>query len=263
MKVNRWTIGRRAVQLAVLTLLASPAFGWTLFEGTLDAASLGGILLSDPLATLQVLLLTGSLATPLLIGCLTVLALYGLLGGRVFCGWVCPVGFLTDLVEPLARRLRRPVWALNWKLVSLVVMLGLTLLLGLPAFETLSPIGIGVRALTFGAGGGLVLLILILLVELLLVRRAWCRSLCPLGGLYSLLGRLSPVRVRYHADRCTHCGACSRVCFVEEVLEPSLERGLGQIRDGDCSRCGACVGVCPVQALDFTVCQPFTTRRIS
>lgn len=257
MKVNRWTIGRRIVQVLVLLLLTTPAFGWSFFEGNLAAGAIVGLQLSDPMAALQILLLTGSLTTSMLTGTAIVLVFYALLGGRIFCGWICPVHLLTDLVDmlPWPRNLSR--WTLNGKLSALAVTGVLTLLLGIPAFETVSPIGIAARALTFGVSSSLLILLFIVLSELLLVRRVWCRSLCPLGGFYVLLGRISPVAIAYDEAKCTHCGQCQDVCFVPEVLNPSLTQHVSRVHSGDCTRCGACIGVCPDHALDFGIRKPF------
>lgn len=257
MRVNRWTVGRRCVQMLVLLLLATPAFGWTFFEGNLAAAAVSGLQLSDPLASLQVLLLTGALSATLVVGTAIVAVFYALIGGRVFCGWVCPVHLLTDLADLLpgtTRSSRRP---LHWKTSALALTAIMSLLLGIPAFETISPIGITARALTFGVGSSLGIVALILLAELLLVRRLWCRNLCPLGGFYAQLGRVSPVAVAYDAGKCTHCGQCRRVCFVPEVLEPSLQEGAERVHSGECTRCGACVGICPDRALNFGLRNPF------
>ena len=92
MRVNRWRLARRLVQTAVVLLLASPALGLSLFQGNLASASLAGLKLSDPLATLQVLLLTGGLALSLAGGAGLVLLFYSLVGGRTFCGRDCLVG---------------------------------------------------------------------------------------------------------------------------------------------------------------------------
>lgn len=257
MKVNRWTLGRRCVQILVLLLLASPAFGWTFFEGNLGAAAIVGLQLSDPLAALQILLLTGSLTATMLLGTAIVLVFYGLLGGRVFCSWVCPVHLITDLNDllPWPKRLSR--WALEWKTTALIVTAVTTVMFGLPVFETVSPIGITARALTFGISSSLVVVGLIVIAELVLVRRVWCRSLCPLGGFYSQLGRISPLAVAYDSAKCSHCGECQRVCFVQEVLTPSLESQMNMVHSGECTRCGACVGICPDKALDFGLRNPF------
>jgi len=259
MKVNRWTIIRRLVQCGVVLLLASPAFGWSFFDGNLAAASLLGLQLSDPLATLQILLLTGTLSATLLTGTGIVLAFYGLLGGRVFCGWICPVHLLTDLAEMLPWARRLPRWSLGWKWAALLLTGVLSLLLGVPAFEILSPIGVSGRLLGFGLGSSVAILVLVVLLEWLLVRRGWCRSLCPLGAVYALLGRVSPLAVAYKPERCSHCGECERVCCVPEVLAPSLTGAVERIHSGECSRCGACVGICPDQALNFGLRRPFET----
>lgn len=256
MRVNRWRLARRLVQLTVVLLLASPALGLSLFQGNLASASLAGLRLSDPLAALQVLLLTGGLALSLAAGVGLVLLFYLLVGGRTFCGWVCPVHLLTDLAERLPGSRHRPRWQPGWKWVSLGVALLLTLALRIPAFETLSPIGIVGRALSFGPGPELVLVGLLVAAELLLVRRLWCRSLCPLGALYAALGRISPLRVVYDAERCVHCGRCRQECFVPEVLAPPLEQGAAAVVSGECSRCGSCVGACPVGALSLRYRHP-------
>jgi len=256
MKVRRWTWIRHGVQCLVLLLLASPALGLAFFQGNLQAASLLDLKLSDPLASLQVLLLTGSLALPLATGAAVVLAGYWLLGGKGFCGWVCPVGLLTDLAEYLPHVRKLPRWPLWGKLAGLVVVMMVSLLLGIPAFETISPIGIGSRALGFGAGSDLLLVVAILLADLLLVRRFWCRSLCPLGGFYSLLGRVSPLKIGYLEAACTRCNRCRASCFVPEVLTAPLDRGTTSVTSGDCTRCGACLDSCPTGALKLRFQHP-------
>lgn len=256
MRVNRWNIARRCVQLLVVALLATPTFGWTLFEGNLASASLLGLKLSDPLAALQILLLTGGLALQVLIGTLTVLVVYWIFGGRSFCGWICPVHLLTDMLDLIPGRDHLARWKNEWKWVSLGVVVALTLLSGLPVFETVSPISITGRALNFGVGPGLIILLLIVVVELFLIRRVWCRSLCPLGAVYAGLGRISPLKVVYRNDLCTHCGRCQQVCFVPEVLEPAIERGASLVQSGECTRCAACIGDCPVNALTFGYRKP-------
>lgn len=257
MRGKRWAVARRMVQLLVLLLLASPALGWTFFQGNLASAALSGLRFSDPLAALQVLLLTGVLTLPLLGGLALTGTFYLLAGGRSFCGWVCPVHLLTDLSGLLPGRVARR-WRTGWKWAALAMTLILTVLLGVPAFETFSPIGITGRALCFGFGPELVLLLLIVLVELTLVQRLWCRSCCPLGGLYALLGRVSPLGVNYDQAACVHCGRCQQACFVPEVLSPPLSGADRTVRSGECTRCGACIDSCPSAALAMAYRNPFS-----
>jgi ferredoxin-type protein NapH len=253
MNFNKWWILRRTVQLLILALIASPLLGMTFFNGNLAAADLFGLPLADPLAFLQALIGGKVFVLSYLGSALLVVAFYFFLGGRSFCGWVCPVGLITELGDKLRHRLgcgesTIPLATSRWSMVLVLLTVAAT---GIPLFEVLSPIGIISRAIAFASFMPLLLLAAILLVEIAVSRRVWCRSLCPLGGFYSALARFSPVRIGFIKDRCTYCGDCLHACPVEEVLAPSLERGAMQVTAGDCNRCLACVDICPTRALQI------------
>lgn len=247
----RWWLPRRALQLLVVGVIASPLSGVRFFSGNLAAADLFGVPLADPLAFLQASI-GGRVLVPSYLGsALLVTLLYLILGGRSFCGWICPVGLVTELGDKLRRRLGSgvrtvPLAANRWTLLLVLSVVAVT---GIPLFEALSPISIVSRAVAFGALLPLLVPAALLLVEIALYRRVWCRSLCPLGGLYTLLARFSPLGVRFVEERCTRCGDCLAACPVEEVLAPSLEQGAPRVTAGDCSRCLACIDSCPTGAL--------------
>jgi ferredoxin-type protein NapH len=244
-------MARRLVQLTVMGLIASPLAGLSVFQGTLAAGDLFGLPLADPLAALQVVLASGVVVPAFIVSALGVTLFYFLLGGRTFCGWVCPVYLLTELADRLRVRLGQgdrviPLATKSWLLLATVVITALT---GMPLFEVLSPIGMTVRAIAFGGWLAIACLVGLLMLEISVGRRIWCRSLCPLGGFYSLVGQGSPLRLRFHQSRCTACGHCTQVCPVEEVLVPSLQQGVPQVRSGECTRCGRCIDNCQTHAL--------------
>lgn len=251
MSFSRWWIPRRISQLSILGLIASPLLGMTFFSGTLAAADLFGLPLADPLAFLQALI-GGRVFVPAYLGsALLVSVFYFILGGRSFCGWICPVGLITEMGDKLRSRLgsgraTMPLVTNRWSLGLVLTAAGIT---GIPLFEVISPIAITSRAIAFAALMPVLVLAAILLVEIAVSRRVWCRSLCPLGGFYSILAHFSPVRVGFIKERCTGCDDCLRACPVEEVLAPSLKGGARQVTAGDCSRCLACIDSCPANAL--------------
>ena len=255
MNFKRWGIARCTVQLLMIALLASPLAGLAIFRGNLAAAELLGLPLADPLAFLQALLGGRVFVLSYLLSAMLVVGFYVLLGGRTFCGWVCPVGLITELADRLRKRLGTgtqtlPLTLNRW---SLALVLLVVMVTGVPLFELFSPIGVISRAIVFAALVPLLLVAAILLVELLVARRVWCRSLCPLGGFYSLLAAASPLRIGFISERCTHCNDCLKACPVEEVLYPSLELNHPQVAAGDCIRCMACLDTCPTKALKISI----------
>ncbi len=251
----KWWPIRRLVQLGVIALIASPLAGLNIFRGNLAAGDLLGVGLADPLAFMQATLASHIFILSFFGSALAVAAFYFVIGGRTFCGWVCPVYLVTELNDRLSRYLgiAERSYSLSGTRWSLAVTLSVSLLAGIPLFEMLSPIGITSRAIMFKSWTPLLLVLGIMIVEALAARRIWCRSLCPVGGFYALLGRFSPLRVGFSRQRCTGCGECSRVCPVEEVLAPSLVDGAGQVTSGDCTRCGDCIDICPAKALDVNI----------
>jgi ferredoxin-type protein NapH len=130
----------------------------------------------------------------------------------------------------------------------------LALLTGQTLFLALNPIGVLSRALVYGASGALVWVLALLLFEVLYARRAWCRTVCPIGLTYGLLGAKAPVRVTYDLEVCAHEGECRKVCEVPHVLELTIKGRAEEPKldvGPDCTRCGLCVDACPTGALRY------------
>lgn len=251
MSFRKWSATRRVVQVLGVAALASPLAGLTFFRGTLAAADIFGLPLADPLAAVQVLFASGVAVPAFILSAAGVTLFYFLLGGRTFCSWVCPVYLLTELCDKVRAKLRtgRNVFPLTLKQGLLLLTIIATAVTGLPLFEIISPIGIASRAVAFGLWSGIFILGGIVLAELFFARRLWCRSLCPLGAYYALVGRYSPLKIGFEETRCNCCGDCRIVCPVEEVLDPSLTGGEKFISSGECTRCGLCMDACQAGAL--------------
>jgi len=253
---------RRLTQFGLLLLFFGTAhWGWEaakdvpLLSGNLSASEfLGLIPMADPFAALQIFLAGHVLQAESVVGAALVLGFYGLLGGRVFCAWVCPVNAVTDVAGWMRQRLPIPtLFALNRNIryFVLATALILSVVAGVAAFEWVSPVGMMHRGIVFGMGLGFLALIAIFLFDLLILKNGWCGHLCPLGAFWSLVGKVALVRVRFDKDSCTHCGECARVCPEPQVLNLKKLEQTGYVVPGECSNCGRCTALCPEGSLNF------------
>lgn len=258
----RYIVLRRLVQLGTLLLFFGTAhWAWELpkktplLTGNLSASEFIGLIpMADPFAALQIFLAGHVLQQETLIGAAIVLGFYLLVGGRVYCAWVCPVNLVTDLSGWLRQRL--PISALftlprNIRYYVLAAALVLSLFTGVAAFEWVSPIGMMHREIIFGLGLGFLALLAIFLFDLLILKNGWCGHLCPLGGFWSLVGKTALIRVRFDKTSCTHCGECARVCPEPQVLNLKKLEEVGYVASGECSNCGRCSPLCPEGSLSF------------
>lgn len=254
----RFRVLRRAVQLGVLGLFWLGAHRHLgVLTGDLSSSRvLRTIPMSDPFATLQVAATGHMPADTVLIGSAVTLGVWFLLGGRTFCSWVCPVNLVADTAALTRRQFGLPGgFALDrrarWWVLLLALVLSATT--GVAAFELVSPIGMLHRELIFGAGLGLLVIPLLFLVDLFLLRRGWCGSLCPLGAFWSLVGRFSPVSITWDDAACDRCMDCVPVCPEAQVLNFNRLPETGFVESGDCTRCARCVEVCHAGACSLRI----------
>ncbi len=166
----------------------------------------------------------------------------------------CTANMVTDLAAWLRGRLGiRDMFRLSRSIRYSVLSVALILsaIMGVAAFEWVSPISMLHRELIFGIGLGWTAVLGVFLFDLLILRHGWCGHLCPLGAFYAVLGKIAPIRVRFDTPTCTHCGECARVCPEPQVLNLKKAAAVGFIDSGECSNCGRCLSVCPERTLSF------------
>jgi len=195
--------------------------------------------------------------------------------GKAFCGWVCPLGTLQELIGKLGRRLNLPLRRLDdgnvarvrpvkWLIVVILVLL-LPLLTGLGVtphslgnpYCDICPSRIATTLLTgsteqlalrsggiaFALGAIANTLIGFTLVAAFALRQPFCR-ICPMLGFNAAFQRLSPLRlVKRQHDKCGKCGICAQACPMD-IFEIAREHGAKAYHE-DCTLCGRCAEFCP------------------
>ncbi len=254
----KWLILRRLSQLTVLGFfLLGPLAGIWWISGSLSGSLIFKVVpLTDPLVFLQTIFAGHRPAATALSGALLVSSFYLLMGGRVFCSWVCPVNIIADGAAWLRDRIgiRGVLLFSNSSRYWLLAMVcGLALASQSAVWEMINPVTIFSRGIIFGLGGAVVVGAALFFFDLLLGKRGWCQ-ICPTGALYSLLGYLSPLKVIARARaNCDQCLACYKVCPEPQVLHGPLKEKEASpvVRSGQCTNCGRCIDVCPQSVFTF------------
>ena len=281
-RIERWTCARRVVQIAVALLFFVPLIvaGWGVagfdlgapeesvstpsdfaWWGSLSSSHLLGLDALDPFAAIQVAVAAKDVAFAGLAWALPVLAVYGIVRGRAFCGWACPVNLLCEFVDWLRGKsgitVCERVVPRKAKVALAAAVLALSAACSVPVFELVNPISAVNKAVLFGSFAGAFTLVAIVVAELFWARRVWCRALCPLGGMYEVLGCVGLVSVKIDHGSCVHCGACQAACLCDpEILDDVLSGKADRVVAGDCMLCGKCVDACPHSALEIGLALP-------
>ncbi len=258
---HKYLLLRRSTQLAFLGLfLLGPWFGIWWVKGNLTASLTFGILpLTDPFVLVQTLFARHWPETTAILGAVIVAVSYAVIGGRVYCSWVCPVNPVTDAAHwlhdrfGLAKGWQPKRNTRYWVLAMVLIVSALT---GTIAWEFVNPISMLHRGLIFGMGFAWAFVVAVFLFDLFVSRRGWCGHLCPVGAFYGLLGMRSLLRVSA-ANRaaCDDCMDCFAVCPEMHVITPALRGGDTEtpiILSHDCTNCGRCIDVCAPNVFRFT-----------
>lgn len=258
---HRFLLARRAVQLLVLAMfLAGPWWGVWILKGNYSSSLLlDTVPLTDPLILLQSLAAGYWPQTLALVGGLIIAVSYALIASRAFCAWVCPLNMVTDAAAWLRRKLGIRTSATLPRMTRYVLLAMILIgsaFSGTLLWEWVNPVATLGRALIFGAGAGLLLVIAIFVFDLLVVEHGWCGHLCPMGALYGVIGAKGLLRVNAVArENCTRCMDCYHVCPEPHVLRTPLHGNAEQstqVLSQDCITCGRCIDVCAEHVFQIT-----------
>jgi len=197
--------------------------------------------------------------------------------GKSFCSWLCPVGFISELVgdfgdkistklfgKPLKmpKFLDYPLRSVKYLLLAFFVYviffqmsaLALRSFLDSPYnlladvkmfyfFADITQTGLIVIAVLFGLS--------------IFIRNFWCRYLCPYGALLGALSFLSPNKIKRDTSSCIDCKLCTKACPSRINVHK-----VNMVYSDECSSCMSCIDACPVKdTLQFR--SAITKKKIS
>ncbi|MDE7086619.1 MAG: 4Fe-4S binding protein, partial [Clostridia bacterium] len=274
-KVKDWFIAhkptkRRLIQLYAALLTNAHVTGFAtgkIYTGDtkkacvpgLNCYSCPGAVGACPLGALQDSLAQSKATAPAYI--FGILILFGLLLGRVICGFLCPFGLIQELLykirTPKLRKSRFTRVLSYFKYVLLVIVIAVPVIYaGIPSFcKYVCPAGTFEGAVSllanpnnsdfFGMLANLFTwkfcVLVAVVVASVFIYRFFCRFICPLGAIYSMFAPVSLMGVKLDKDKCIDCGLCIQGCKMD----------IKHVGDHECIQCGECISVCPVQAISW------------
>jgi len=272
---HKWLLLRRFSQLGIIGLfLLGPVFGIWFIKGNMSSSlTLDTVPLTDPFVFLQTLFTGYIPEITVIIGAVIVALFYLIVGGRVYCSWVCPINIVTDAADWL-RRVLKVKTSLSFSRMGryglLLVSLVLASVTGVLVWELVNPVTMIQREIVFAMGLSWLFITGIFILDAFVSRRAWCGHLCPMGAFYGLLGQASIIKVNaINRDSCNDCMDCFAVCPEPQVIKPALKGSVTSspvINSGNCTNCARCIDVCAENV--FTIKHRFinlksTSRLVS
>ncbi len=168
---------------------------------------------------------------------------------RAFCGYLCPIGTLSEWLHAGARRLGfravhlpyrldRGLAALKYAVLGVILWLtwraGELIFRGFdPCYALLSRHGEDITLWAYVVSAAII-------AGSLIVTVPFCRWLCPLAAVFAPFSRVGFGRIKRDESACVRCGECSTACPMG-ILVDRLE----QVTASRCVSCLDCVQVCP------------------
>ncbi len=192
---------------------------------------------------------------------------FGILFGRMICGFLCPFGFLQELLYKIKTKKLKIKEKLDSKLRYLKYVILLLFVILLPIFlvggygvsapyfcklicpagtlEAGIPLVLGNEDLQLLVGwlfSWKVFILIIVIVMSVFIHRFFCKYMCPLGAIYGLFNKIGFYRLDIDKEKCTDCFACHKACLMNVKVTENPN-------SAECIRCGDCKSVCPTDAI--------------
>ncbi len=185
------------------------------------------------------------------------LIFFGIILGRIICGFLCPFGFFQEILYKIkTKKIKKNKLTKRFSyikyLILILFVIVFSIILKAPSFcKYICPEG------TLEAGIPLIFLrddlkilignifslkliiLLIVITASIFMYRFFCSFICPLGAIYSLFNKISLFGVIVDENNCIKCNECIKVC----------KMNIKKVGDRECIACGSCINKCPKSAI--------------
>lgn len=219
-------------------------------------------------------------------GVILFLVLLTLVGGRIYCSVICPLGVFQDIVARIGKGKKKMPYTYskpkNWLRYVMLILLVVAFIAGVHAFVALlDPYGIYGRMANnifqpiWIWGNNLLAaiaermdsyafyrtdvwlkslptFIIAIAMAVLVIVLAWrngrtyCNTICPVGTILGFLSRFSLFRISIDKEKCNKCTLCARNCKAS-----CIDTANYQVDHSRCVACMNCIGKCKKDAIHY------------
>ncbi|MBT3232614.1 MAG: 4Fe-4S binding protein [Calditrichaeota bacterium] len=187
---------------------------------------------------------------PLNLSMLVAILVLTLLAKKAFCSWVCPIGFLGELLSKIGIKIVPGKFQISesvnrWfkllRYISLAAVLFFTYRTGELILRGYDPFYAIFSGMGHGTLGNVTILVMSLIaIGSLVIPMFFCRYLCPLGAALDPFSKLGLIKICRNEETCIECGECQTACPHGLAPQDTIF-----LRDSDCTNCLECVEACP------------------
>lgn len=157
------------------------------------------------------------------------------ISGRAFCGKVCPIGFIQDLLYkiPFPVKIKKFKGDNYLRYIKYIILI---LSIVLVAF------GINTHELIQLPIIAVVTLLAIAVFASIIIRRPFCKYMCSFGVIFGLGNKTAIRKYKIDTEKCVKCRACVQTCKMDIVpYDPPNQM--------ECIHCNRCKNICPRKAI--------------
>ena len=174
---------------------------------------------------------------------------FSILGNKIFCGWICPLGCLQEFIYKVSKGLKKiqvSFFITNSVRFSLILLFSIYVyFFEMNIYDLFNPF----ELFHWHLDTYILVVISMVIAGSLIFFRPFCHFLCPAGFLTWIFEQISIFKIHKNIDKCTHCKKCIKEgpC---SAIEPIIN---DQKIVPDCYACGKCIESCPEDALTFSL----------
>lgn len=201
--------------------------------------------LTKPLARYQII---GFIPPPMIV-MVGAMVVFSIIGNKIFCGWICPLGCLQEIVYKISKGLKKIKLSffisnsVRFSLLALFIVYILTF--GINIYDLFNPF----ELFHWHLDAYILIIISFVIGASLIYFRPFCHFLCPAGLLTWISEQTSLFKIHIDRDQCTHCKKCIKESPCS-AIDPILNK---QSIVSDCYACGTCIESCPEDAITFSL----------